>query len=559
MKWLNGNRMSLVLIGFVAVIVIGGENAKADFTFGETTNLGPVVNSQHDEQHPSISGDGLELYFMSRRPGGVGDWDIWVARRETIHDPWTEPTNAGPTVNSSGEDWAPCISADGLELYFEANRPGGYGDTDILVASRKMIDEPWGYPVNLGPTLNSSSRDGGPSISSDGLELYFKSTRPGGYGSEDLWVTKRPAKDEPWGNPVHLGPTINSHDWERAPSISADGLAFFFVYLNAARGWGWDMCLTSRKTKNIAWGKPVNLGPSVNTPYHEDGPSVSADGRTLYFCYYYVGTPRPGGYGGADLWQATISPIVDFNADGFVDSADMCIMVDHWGTDNSLCDIGPMPWGDGIVDVQDLIVLAEHLFEDVNNPTLIAHWPLDEAQGDIAYDSAGTSDGTLVGVPVWQPAGGIVDGALQLDGIDDYVSTPFVLNPADGKFSVFAWIKGGAPGQAVLSQAGGANWLCTDSLEGNLITELKELGRGAAILTSHTVITDGNWHRIGLVWDGSNRTLYVDDVEVAKDTQANLGGPDNGLYIGAGTAMEPGSFWSGLIDDVRIYNRAVIP
>ncbi len=114
------------------------------------------------------------------------------------------------------------------------------------------------------------------------------------------------------------------------------------------------------------------------------------------------------------------------------------------------------------------------------------------------------------------------------------------------------------PGETV-SQMGGARWLCADPSEGNLITELKGTGRGATELLSQTIITDGNWHRIGLVWDGSHRTLYVDDVAVAEDTQTDLGASENGLYIGAGSAMEPGSFWSGLIDDVRIYNRAVIP
>jgi len=64
------------------------------------------------------------------------------------------------------------------------------------------------------------------------------------------------------------------------------------------------------------------------------------------------------------MWQSSITPIVDLNGDGIVDALDMCIVVDNWGTDNSLCDIGPMPWGDGVVDVEDLIVLAEHLFEE---------------------------------------------------------------------------------------------------------------------------------------------------------------------------------------------------
>ena len=110
-----------------------------------------------------------------------------------------------------------------------------------------------------------------------------------------------------------------------------------------------------------------------------------------------------------------------------------------------------------------------------------------------------------------------------------------------------------------MSQIGGANWLCTDSLEGNFLTELKGLGRGAAALLSQTVITDGQWHRVGFVWDGSQRTLYVDGVAVAEDAQTNLLGSENGLYIGTGKAREPGTYWSGLIDDVRIYNRGVKP
>jgi len=153
-----------------------------------------------------------------------------------------------------------------------------------------------------------------------------------------------------------------------------------------------------------------------------------------------------------------------------------------------------------------------------------------------------------------------VDGALQFDGTDDYVSAPFILNPAAGPFSVVVWIKGGAPGPAVLSQIGGANWLCTDLSEGKLMTRLRTTGRGGNVpIVSETVVTDGNWHRVGFVWDGSYRTLYADDVEVAKDTQPGLEGSAGGLYIGAGNNLEPGSFFSGLIDDVRIYDRAITP
>jgi hypothetical protein len=236
----------------------------------------------------------------------------------------------------------------------------------------------------------------------------------------------------------------------------------------------------------------------------------------------------------------------------------MCIMVDHWGEYYPLCDIGPTPLGDGIVNVDDLKVLAEHLFEDVNDPTLIAHWPLDEAQGDISYDNVGTCDGTLLGAPVWQPDGGMVAGALQFDGVDDCIVTDSIPNSIKGPFSVLTWVMGSAPGQVVISQEGGADWIMTD-VEGNLMTELRSSGRSGKPLQSQTNITDGYWHRIGLVWDGSVRTLYVDDVVVAQDTQQDLGGSDSGLYIGCGKGMEPGTYFSGLIDDVRIYNRVVRP
>jgi len=257
--------------------------------------------------------------------------------------------------------------------------------------------------------------------------------------------------------------------------------------------------------------------------------------------------------------QLTIPVAYDLNGDGIVDSADMGIMVDHWQTNEPSCDIAPGLFGDGIVDVQDLVRLAEHLFEDVNDPTLVAHWALDEEEGTIAYDSAGTCDGTFVGAPIWQPEGGMVDGALQFDGVDDFIFISSIPNLIKGPFSVIAWVKGGAPGQVVISQRSGVNWLCVDTLEGNLMTELKSPGRSSVPLLSETVITDGNWHRIGLVWDGSSRTLYVDDVAVAEDTQSNLQGLENGLNIGTGQDMEAGTYWSGLIDDVRIYNRALKP
>jgi L-ascorbate metabolism protein UlaG (beta-lactamase superfamily) len=189
--------------------------------------------------------------------------------------------------------------------------------------------------------------------------------------------------------------------------------------------------------------------------------------------------------------------------------------------------------------------------------SIVAHWKLDETQGTIARDGAGTHDAALIGGALWQPSGGKVAGALHLDGGDDYIAAPYVLNPSDGSFSVFAWVKGGAPGQVILSQTGSVNWLMADSAAGTLATQLRQTGRNSRDLISPTVITDGQWHRVGFTWDGANRVLYVDDTEVARDTQAALIGSTGGLSIGS--AQTPGSFWSGLIDDVRLSTRALQP
>ncbi len=571
MKRLNCAKIRLMLVVFVTAIVIsGGGSAHADFTFGAPTNLGPAVNSSALDASPSMSADGLELYFDSERPGGSGNADLWVTTRPTVSDPWGAPVNLGPTVNSSDDDIGPSISADGLTLFFASDRPGGSGAWDLWVTTRPTVSDPWGTPVNLGSTVNSSAEEVYPAISADGLQLYFSEWyvfRPGGYGESDMWVTTRGTASDPWSTPVNLGPEVNSSAHDDYPFITADGLALFFSSERPGAYGKADIFVTMRATTNHDWGPPVNLGATVNTSAGDGTPSISADGSTLYFA-----SNRSGAVGGYDLWQVSILPVVDFNGDGIVETNDLLTMIEYWGTGEPVCDIGPMPWGDGIVDVQDLEVLMSYWGQEFEFLPfdLLAYWKLDETEGTIAFDSTGEHDGTLYGEPLWQPEGGIVDGALAFDGTDDYVSTDFVLNPADGPFSVFAWIKEGAPGQVIISQADrtvfnvavpGTTWLSTDPAEGKLMTELLTPGRGGVPIVSETVITDGNWHRIGFVWDGSYRYLYVDGAEVAKDTESfsQLESSRGGLYLGAGKNLEPSSFFSGLIDDVRIYNRAVTP
>ena len=557
MKWLNGNKMRMVLVGFTAAIVIGSGSAKADYVFGEPTALEATINSGGNPWFDCISNDGLELYIEKPISGNTtGTWDLFVSTRATTNDLWSAPIKLESPVNTSSDEAFACLSSNDLELYFASDRPGGSGHNDLWVSTRPTRFDSWGPPENLGPTINTSVGDLSPWITPDGLELYFTSRRPGGSGNYDIWVTKRPTIEDNWGDPVNLGPVVNSAAFDAFPCLAPGGLVLFFSdypetsYQIRPGGLGQtDMWMSRRQSITDPWEPPVNLGPGLNSGARDVQPRLSPEGDVLYFS-----SMRSGGHsGGFNIWQVSIEPICDLNNDLKVDLTDMLIMVDHWGEDYSLCDIGPTPFGDGIVDVEDLKVLADYII-----PKPVAHWKLNEVEGNFAYDNTGNYDGELNGNPVWKPVGGVHDGALELNGNDNYISTPFILNPGQQSFSVFVWIKGGSPGQVILSQTGGANWLYADSAEGKLMSELKGPGR-SGLLLSQIIITDGQWHRVGLVWDGSKRMLYVDSAMVAEDTQNGLTSSSGGLYIGCGKGMESGTFFSGLIDDIRIYNRAVAP
>ncbi|MCP4261397.1 MAG: hypothetical protein GY774_28430 [Planctomycetes bacterium] len=550
----RNNITTLILLAVVLALIV--EVANADFIFGEPMNLGPAINSTGSEFAPSITEDGLELYFVVvNRPGGFGSFDIWVSKRQTIQDEWKSAVNLGQGINSGSQETSQCISPDGLELYFSSNRSGGHGRLDLYMATRRTREGPWDKPVNLGPTVNSSYDEFRPQISSDGLSLFFSDNdwgnpvRPEGQGQADIWVTTRDSRQAEWGEPVNLGPLVNSSQHDVAPSLSADGLSLLFGRGSFDVA---DIWLSRRKTTNDPWEEAIMLGLQFSDNLWAGQPDISYDGSTIYWT-----SDRVGGFSAySDIWQISIEPIFDFNNDLKVDLADMHILVDHWGQNYSLCDISPIPFGNGVVDVQDLNVLAKHLYR------LTAHWEFDETEGSIAYDSFGDYDGTLNGNPFWQPTEGMIGGTLLFDGIDDYVSTPFILDPSKGSFSVFAWVFCWTPGQAIISQTGdfGETWLATNTSGGKLITRFCDVYFDP--LESEAVITDIQWHHVGLVYDLDvfHRRLYVDGILVAEDTTAVAGNPsDDGLYIGASKDLDDGTFFSGMIDDVRIYNQALSP
>ncbi|MBC8217136.1 MAG: PD40 domain-containing protein [Planctomycetes bacterium] len=293
--------------GYQLRLEVGGDlEGHASFILGTPINLGPVVNSSFMEAEPSISADGLQLFFNGDRPGGSGNWDLWVTTRATTEDEWGTPDNLGSIVNSPAHDIGG-ISPDGLELYIASRRLSGSGSYDIWATKRAKTEDDWDAPVNLRAPINTSFADAA-SISANGLMLCIVSNRPNGHGDNDLWLSTRATKEGAWRAPVNLGATVNTLWNESYPCISDDGLTLFFsdgVGNPRPGGFGdSDIWVTTRKTADAEWSEPVNLGPTVNTSFIDRALSISVDGSTLYFC-----SNRPGGYGGLDVWQVSITLI----------------------------------------------------------------------------------------------------------------------------------------------------------------------------------------------------------------------------------------------------------
>ena len=273
--------------------------------WSEPENAGPPINTASREYAARLSQDMLNMLFVSyNRPGGYGELDIWMSTRPSIDDPWGTPTNLGPTINTPYNDLFGCESSNRLTLYFDSDRPGGYGDEDIYMSTRPSIDDPWGTPTNRGPTINTDSCDCQPVFSIDELIMYFGSDRLGGYGELDIWMSTRPSIDDPWGTPTNLGSHVNSPYEDGNPSISPNGLTLYFDSERPGGYGGSDMWMSTRPSIYADWSESVNLGPTINTAYGEWTPWICSDRITLYF-----DSDTPGGYGSDDLWMSKCTTV----------------------------------------------------------------------------------------------------------------------------------------------------------------------------------------------------------------------------------------------------------
>lgn len=216
---------------------------KKDGVWQKSELIGNGINTVGNEGAPSLSADGQLLFFVAcdesadrHYPGnrkGYGSCDIFYT--EKVGDNWGKAYNAGPAINSSQYETQPSFSADGKTLYFVSGRPGGYGETDIYVSTLKA-DGSWGTPKNLGPKINTKGKEETVFIHPDGKTLYFGSNGHVGMGGLDLYVSRMDENGE-WGEPVNLGYPINTYGDENSILVSPDGGLAYFAS-NRAGGMG---------------------------------------------------------------------------------------------------------------------------------------------------------------------------------------------------------------------------------------------------------------------------------------------------------------------------------
>jgi dipeptidyl aminopeptidase/acylaminoacyl peptidase len=258
--------LAALLMTTATAIVVTGQEPLPDFSSARVIRLGTPLNSGNLDYGPWITADGLMLYFVSNRKGGEGGHDIWMAakadRRDSI---FLQPVNPGKLLNTLLNEGACTITADGMTMYYAAcNRPEGAGDCDIYEA--RYIEGAWTIIRNV-KELNTPDWDSQPAVSADGQSLYFVSTRPGTIGGPadaDIYLSTLESGGF-WSKPRHLDRPVNSAEREDSPFLSADGRRLFFASTRRGGNGGLDFYVSQLQANN-SWGEPQNLGTPINSP-----------------------------------------------------------------------------------------------------------------------------------------------------------------------------------------------------------------------------------------------------------------------------------------------------
>jgi outer membrane protein OmpA-like peptidoglycan-associated protein/tetratricopeptide (TPR) repeat protein len=281
------------------------------------------ISTEDDEYLVTISPDGEFAFFTRRSKAGAGTGASWsqggyrelFMQAAKTGDHFEKGYPMPPPFNVTGNEGGATVTARNDELYFTicSNVKTGntvYNNCDIYYS--KLVYDAWTPIEKLSPEINGeTSWESQPSVTADGKTLYFASDRKGGFGGSDLYIVRKDDQNL-WGEPVNLGPVINTGGNEKTPFIHTDSQTLYFSssdrveddgsFFPGHRGLGGYDIFFSR-AKGGAWGKPVNIGFPINSESDDLGFFVSTDGATGYFS-----SNKIKGSGGYDLYAFDLYP-----------------------------------------------------------------------------------------------------------------------------------------------------------------------------------------------------------------------------------------------------------
>jgi len=292
-------KLTLTILSASIALAMLATTTNSQNNFSSPRGMGTVLNSASNELNPVISPSGLSLYFASNR---TGNNDIYVSQRPTLNSPWGPP-NPVPALNSIASDTPGSFSLDGKTIFLQSTRKGGMGGRDNYISTRTDPNDDFGWnaPVNLGGPINTECSELAATYFEDpatGVNslIFARECDPNNPPFHDLYQSTRNA-DGTFNAPTPIV-ELNVIGSEIRAAIRRDGLEIFICATLAPPG-TFDIWTSTRSSTTSSWSSPV-LVPGISSAGAEQFVSLSPDGSILYF-----NSNRDGGTGGFDLYSVT--------------------------------------------------------------------------------------------------------------------------------------------------------------------------------------------------------------------------------------------------------------